>query len=184
MGDPSAALAEQTAWCPRTDDRRVLNGIVVVLRTGRPWRDLHGWYGPSTTVYNRFSRGAKAGVWINVLNALAERSPEPMAVIDSSIIRAHRLTAGGKKAAKIMPSTARQAIAQQSAERGAPSWRIERPDQRVVDESGRPIRLSLRAGQASDKAAAPALIDSLSCAVPVVADRGYDAIALVEQIRS
>jgi len=54
----------------------------------------------------------------------------------------------------------------------------------VVDENGLPIRLSLSAGQASDKAAAPALIDSLTRAVHVVADRGYDAMALVERIRS
>ena len=54
----------------------------------------------------------------------------------------------------------------------------------VVDEAGLPIRLSLSAGQASDKAAAPALIDSLTRTAHVVADRGYDAMALVEQIRS
>ena len=54
----------------------------------------------------------------------------------------------------------------------------------VVDENGLPIRLSLSAGQASDKAAAPALIDSLTRARHVVADRGYDAMALVERVRS
>ena len=53
-----------------------------------------------------------------------------------------------------------------------------------MDENGLPIRLSLSAGQASDKAAAPALIDSLTRTAHVVADRGYDAMALVEQIRS
>lgn len=53
-----------------------------------------------------------------------------------------------------------------------------------MDENGLPIRLSLSAGQASDKAAAPALIDSLKRATHVVADRGYDAMALVEQIRA
>ena len=53
-----------------------------------------------------------------------------------------------------------------------------------MDENGLPIRLSLSAGQASDKAAAPALIDSLNRTVHVVADRGYDAMALVERIRA
>jgi transposase len=53
----------------------------------------------------------------------------------------------------------------------------------VVDENGLPIRLSLTAGQASDKAAAPALIDSLTRTRHVVADRGYDAMALVDRIR-
>ena len=54
----------------------------------------------------------------------------------------------------------------------------------VVDENGLPIRLSLSAGQASDKAAAPALIDSLTRTAHVVADRGYDAMALVAQIHA
>lgn len=89
---------------PRADDRRVLNGIFYILRTGSPWRDLPERYGPYTTVYNRFNRWAKAGVWITVFNALAEQSPQSMAFIDSSIIRAHQHAAGGKKGAKITPS--------------------------------------------------------------------------------
>ena len=40
----------------RVDDRRVINGIFYVLRTGSPWRDLPGRYGPHTTVYNRYNR--------------------------------------------------------------------------------------------------------------------------------
>ena len=43
----------------RVDDRRVVNGIFNVLRTGSPWRDLPERYGPYTTVYNRFNRWAK-----------------------------------------------------------------------------------------------------------------------------
>jgi transposase len=46
----------------RVNDRRVLNGIFYVLRTGSPWRDLPERYGPYTTVYNRFNRWARAGV--------------------------------------------------------------------------------------------------------------------------
>ncbi|NRD89343.1 IS5/IS1182 family transposase, partial [Sphingopyxis sp. BSNA05] len=80
----------------RVDDRRVLNGIFYILRTGSPWRDLPARYGPYTTVYNRFNRWAKAGVWINIFNALAAGSPESMAFIDSSIIRAHQHSSGGK----------------------------------------------------------------------------------------
>ena len=54
----------------------------------------------------------------------------------------------------------------------------------VVDEAGLPIRLSISPGQASDKAAAPVLIDSLTRTAHVVADRGYDAMALVERIEA
>lgn len=90
----------------RVDDRRVLNGIFYILRTGSPWRDLPERYGPYTTVYNRFNRWAKAGVWVNIFNALAAQSPESMAFIDSSIIRAHQHAAGGKRGARITPSVA------------------------------------------------------------------------------
>jgi transposase len=88
----------------RVDDRRVLNGIFYVLRTGSPWRDLPERYGPYTTVYNRFNRWARAGVWVRVFEALSAKSPGSMALIDSSIIRAHQHAAGGKKGAKITPS--------------------------------------------------------------------------------
>lgn len=48
---------------PRVNDRRVLNGILWVLRSGAPWRDLPGMFGPYTTCYNRFVRWRRAGVW-------------------------------------------------------------------------------------------------------------------------
>ena len=88
----------------RVNDRRVLNGIFYVLRTGSPWRDLPERYGPYTTVYNRFNRWARAGVWVGVFETLAAKSPGSMALIDSSIIRAHQHAGGGKKGARITPS--------------------------------------------------------------------------------
>ena len=88
----------------RVDDRRVINGIFYALRTGSPWRDLPSRYGPYTTVYNRFNRWAKAGVWLKVFDVLAAGSPGSMHLIDSSIIRAHQHAAGGKKGARITPS--------------------------------------------------------------------------------
>ena len=87
----------------RVDDRRVVNGIFYVLRTGTPWRDLPERYGPYTTVYNRFNRWAKKGVWLAMFEALAARSPQSMHLIDSSIIRAHQHAAGGKKGVRITP---------------------------------------------------------------------------------
>jgi len=88
------------AW---VDDRRVINGIFYVLRTGSPWRDLPERYGPYTTVYNRYNRWAKAGVWLAIFETLAARSPQSMQMIDSSIIRAHQHAAGGKRGARITP---------------------------------------------------------------------------------
>ena len=87
----------------RVDDRRVVNGIFYVLRTGSPWRDLPERYGPYTTVYNRYNRWAKAGVWLRIFETLAAKSPQSMQFIDSSIIRAHQHAAGGKKGVRITP---------------------------------------------------------------------------------
>ena len=97
-------LPNKPRGVPRTDDRRVLNGIFYILRTGSPWRDLPERYGPYTTCYNRFNRWAKAGVWLRVFEALSARSPQSLHLIDSSIVRAHQHAAGGKKGARITPS--------------------------------------------------------------------------------
>jgi transposase len=96
-------LPDKPRGVARVDDRRVLNGIFWVLRTGSPWRDLPERYGPYTTVYNRFNRWAKAGVWVRVFETLAEESPDSMQFIDSSIIRAHQ-QAAAKKGGRITPS--------------------------------------------------------------------------------
>ena len=87
----------------RVDDRRVANGIFYVLRTGAPWRDLPERYGPYTTVYNRFNRWAKRGIWLKVFEELAQRSPQSLQLLDSSIVRAHQHAAGGKRGARITP---------------------------------------------------------------------------------
>ncbi len=97
-------LSNKPPGVARVDDRRVINGIFYILRTGSPWRDLPARYGPHTTVYNRFNRWAKAGVWVRVFKALSSASPNAMHLIDSSIIRAHQHAAGGKKGVRITPS--------------------------------------------------------------------------------
>jgi transposase len=97
-------LPDKPRGVARVDDRRVINGIFYVLRTGSPWRDLPERYGPYTTVYNRYNRWAKAGVWLRMFEALAARSPQSMHLIDSSIIRAHQHAAGAKRGVRITPS--------------------------------------------------------------------------------
>ena len=65
-----AMLPTKPRGIPRVDDRRVLNGIFWVLRSGAPWRDLPPIYGPRTTCYNRFVRWRRAGIWDSILQAL------------------------------------------------------------------------------------------------------------------
>lgn len=63
-------LPNKPRGIPRVDDRRVLNGIFWVLRSGAPWRDLPERYGPRTTCYNRFVRWRKADVWDRLMDAI------------------------------------------------------------------------------------------------------------------
>jgi transposase len=96
-------LPDKPRGVARVDDRRVLNGIFWTLRTGSPWRDLPERYGPYTTVYNRYNRWAKAGVWLRIFERMAQQSPDSLHLIDSSVVRAHQHAAGGKKGARITP---------------------------------------------------------------------------------
>src|ERR1700730_5492385 len=64
-------LPNKPRGVPRVNDRRVLNGIFWVLRSGAPWRDLPDNFGPYTTCYNRFVRWRGAGVWAKIMNALS-----------------------------------------------------------------------------------------------------------------
>jgi transposase len=68
-------LPNKPRGVPRVDDRRVLNGIFWVLRSGAPWRDLPERYGPRTTCYNRFVRWRNAGAWDRLMDAITARAP-------------------------------------------------------------------------------------------------------------
>ena len=83
-------LPNKPRGIPRVDDRRILNGIFWVLRSGAPWRDLPDGYGPHTTCYNRFIRWRWAGVWDRIMDALAAAHDAAVQMIDTSMIRAHQ----------------------------------------------------------------------------------------------
>jgi len=81
----------------RVDDRRVISGILHVLKSGCRWCDCPPEYGPPTTIYNRFVRWARRGVWESLFRELAKRGrSSETQMIDSTHIKAHRSAAGGK----------------------------------------------------------------------------------------
>lgn len=90
-------LPNKPRGVPRVDDRRVLNGIFWVLRTGAPWEDMPPRYGPRTTVYNRFNRWRKAGVWKRIREHLQMDIEDDMYMIDSSVVRVHQHGTGARK---------------------------------------------------------------------------------------
>ena len=102
-------LPNKPRGVPRVDDRRVLNGIFWVLRSGAPWRDLPERYGPYTTCFNRFVRWRKAGVWDRLMDAVTAASDGDIQMIDSSVVRVHQHAANVKKATRFMVWAARAA---------------------------------------------------------------------------
>ena len=94
-------LPSDTRGKPRVDDRRVISGIIHVLKCGCRWIDAPSAYGPRKTLYNRFVRWAAKGVWEDIFHALASAGgPPEQVLIDSSAVKAHRCAAGGKRMAR------------------------------------------------------------------------------------
>ena len=96
----------------RVDDRRVISGIMHRLREGCRWRALPDAYGPYTTVFNRYNRWSRRGLWQAIFAALVESGEPPdTAMIDSSSVKAHRSAAGAKGGSTPRRSAARAAAA-------------------------------------------------------------------------
>ena len=109
---------------PNHDHRRILNGILWRLKTGAPWRDVPVRYGKWDTVYSRFRRWQRSGVWARVLAALqadADARGEldwDLHSVDGTVVRAHQHAAGAKKGAAIKPSAAAKAATRPSSTSG------------------------------------------------------------------
>lgn len=88
---PDFPLAHGVA---RVDDRRVLSGIVYVIRNGLMWKDAPKGYGPHKTLYNRFIRWSRLGVFDRIFANLAGAGPRPDRImIDATHLKAHRTAA-------------------------------------------------------------------------------------------
>jgi putative transposase len=88
---------------PRVDDRRVLSGIIFVIQGGLRWRDAPPGYGPHKTLYNRFVRWSRMGVFSRIFAALAGEAGEPdRLIIDSTHLKAHRTAASLLKRGRLL----------------------------------------------------------------------------------
>ena len=150
----------------RVDDRRVISGIIHMLRTGARWRDCPAAYGPYTTIYNRYHRWSQQGVWFDVFQALTGMS----GVWGGWGNRRHPhqgspFGGGGKRGAFA------QAIGRS---RGGPTTKIHA----LTDDAGRPRVLRLSAGNVNDGTMAATLITAVGPISHLLADRAYDANAL------
>jgi len=154
-------LPNKPRGVPRVNDRRVLNGIFWLLRSGPPWRDLPETYGPRTTCYNRFVRWRRAGVWDQIMEALAAGHDAAVRMIDTSVVRVHQHGV----------SIADNNHHDMGRSRGGLTSEIHA----VVDTNGLAVYLALTPGEAHDNRLCSVLLSALHPHTMLFADRGYDA---------
>ena len=130
-----------------------------------PWIDLPERYGPRTTVFNRFNRWRKAGVWDRLMDAIIaahETRGNDVQMIDSTSVRVHQQAAAQKK---------QSGDYHIGRSRGGLTTKLHLR----VNGQGLPLQLELSAGEAHDAPMAACLLKDLPEGTSLLADRGYDA---------
>ena len=79
------------------DNRMFVEGVLWIVRTGAPWRDLPEVFGEWNSVFRRFSRWSRKGVWQRIFEAMSDDPDFEYLIVDSTIIRAHQHAAGAQK---------------------------------------------------------------------------------------
>jgi transposase len=151
------------------DNRRFLEAVFWILRTGAPWRDLPGYFGLWNTAYQRFRRWCHRGVWRYVLMAMRPRNRDPVALMDSTVVRAHQHSAGAQKGRTGAVGRSRGGLSTKLHVAVTPQWHL--------------LDWRITAGQAADVASAPSLLQGLGNEIrQIVVDRAYDSNAILQQI--
>jgi len=145
----------------RVDDRRVISGIIFVIRNGLRWRDVPPGYGPHKTIYKRFVRWS---VFNKIFAELARKGSQPShLMIDATHLKAHRTAASLLKKEPVPRRIGRT--------KGGLNSKLHA----VCDGQGRPIIMLLSEGQMSDYKGAALMLDVLPPAKQLLANKGYDA---------
>lgn len=160
-GDPGATA---------TDNRLFVNAVVWIAKTGAPWRDLPERFGNWNSVFQRFNRWCKTGVFPTIMEKLHD-SDLGVLLLDSTIIRAHQHAAGAEGSSAEAEALGRS--------RGGFSTKIHV----ACDGLGKPVKIILTPGQDHDVTQGPALIANVD-ADKVIADKGYDSDRFIETIQS
>src|SRR5215204_3873712 len=164
-------LPTDTRGKPRVDDRRVISGIVHVLKSGAHWVDAPTVYGPRKTLYNRYVRWAAKGVWVNLFHSLARAGgPSAQLLIDSSAVKAHRSASGGKGGAQ----SGNRPLARRTDDQDPC------PDRRAVP----PACFHANGRQMADCTAGAQLLERLPPCRILHGDKGYDTDAIRRQIEA
>lgn len=149
--------------------RRFIEGVFFILKTGAQWRELPCYYGKWRSVHKRYESWSRKGVWDKILSSISKDYDNESIMIDATIVRAHPCAAGYKK-----DSQNEQALGRS---KGGFTTKIHV----LVDALGNALRFILTPGQKHDITQASSLIDGFQNS-NVIADKGYDAQSLIDQI--
>jgi transposase len=161
---------EEDVGVTAKDNRLFLDAILYVARTGIPWRDLPEHFGKWNSVFQRFRRWAKKGVWARIMEQLQDPDLE-LLLVDSTTIRAHQHAAGAPGGDAEEEDLGRS--------RGGYSTKIHI----AVKETGAPVKITLSPGQEADISHAKPLLEG-SNPKKVLADKGYDSDDFVATIET
>ncbi|WKW52490.1 IS5 family transposase [Rhodomicrobium lacus] len=164
---------ERTRGSSGRDNRMFVEGVLWIVRTGSPWRDLPEVFGAWNSAFRRFSRWSRKGVWWRMFEAMSDDPDFEYLIVDPTIVRAHQHAAGGKKGAEDQAHP-HQALGRS---RGGLSTKIHM----AVRGLGCPVRFTLTAGQKGDAPQAAPLIEGLPADI-VMADTAYDSDRLRDAI--
>ena len=152
------------------DNRLFINAILWIAKTGAPWRDLPERFGNWNSVFQRFNRWCKAGVFQSIVDKLQDPDLEAL-LLDSTIIRAHQHAAGAEGSTPEAEALGRS--------RGGFSTKIHL----ACDGLGKPVKIILTPGQDHDVTQGPTLIADVE-ADKVIADKAYDSDEFIDIIAS
>ena len=157
------------------DNRLFIDAVLWIAKTGAPWRDLPERFGNWNSIWRRFDRWARKGVWRKVFEVLQDPDLEWL-ILDSTIIRAHPHAAGARKETDGTGGRQEQALGRS---RGGFGTKIHA----AVSGLMLPVRLLLTAGQEADVTQAEELIEGMPIEA-VIADKGYDSDKVVVAVEA
>ncbi|MBA3904315.1 MAG: IS5/IS1182 family transposase [Rhodocyclaceae bacterium] len=155
---------------PTKDDRLVLSGIVYLLRTGLPWRDVPAHFGVWGTIYTRFRRWCATGLFARMLSVLSRRGRGALRHLDCSHIKLHQhgTNPAGGQLAQAMGRT-----------KGGLNTKLAA----IVDRHGRALAVALAPGPRHDLLAVEPVLARARRGL-VVADKGFDADNFRRRLRA